>query len=80
MRLHKDPQDRFNGDSLTVLKWNVNQFLNDVRKMHVEDVTATEMEMLRNLDNNLTNRDRDAFHDDYVVAEGRDHREERHQF
>ena len=62
-----------------MLTGNVSQFLNDVRKVHVEDVTATEMEMLRNLDNNLPNRDRDAFHDDYVVAEGRDHREERHQ-
>ena len=80
MRLHKNPQDRFNGDFLTVLTGHVSQFLNDVREKHVEDVAATEMEILHNLDYNLTNPDRDAFHDDYVVTEGRGHREECHQF
>ena len=63
-----------------MLTGHASEFLNDVREVHVEDVTATEMEMLRNLGYNLPDRDRDAFHDDYVVAEERDHHQERHQF
>ena len=39
--------------------------------MHVEDVTAAEMELLHKLDYNLPDCDRDDDNDDYVAAEGR---------
>ena len=79
MKLHRNPEDRFNEDFLTMLT-GANHFLSDGREVHVEDVTAAEMELLHKLDFNLPDCDRDDDNDDYVGAEGRAQRDERHEF